>query len=112
MTRFSVGSVVLILFASPFARADSREISRERAARKACLAGDYAKGVSILSDLFLDTSDANYIYNAARYLEQNGRFADSIFRFQEFLRVAAKLSDAVKEQTKKHIADCQDQLAK
>jgi hypothetical protein len=37
--------------------------SRERQAKKACLSGDYAKGVSILSDLFLETGDATYLCN-------------------------------------------------
>jgi len=85
---------------------------RERAARKACLAGDYAKGVSILSDLFLDTKDATHIYNQARCLEQNGRFEDAVFRFQEYLRVGTGLTEADKGETRKHIQDCRDQLAK
>jgi hypothetical protein len=92
--------------------ADGKDTQRKRAARKACLEGDYAKGVSILSDLFLDTKDATYIYNQARCLEQNGRFADAVLRFQEHLRVATDLTEADKEETRKHIQDCQDQLAK
>jgi hypothetical protein len=49
-----------------------REV-KEREARKACLEGDYVKGVSILSDLFLDSKDASYIYRNS-YLGKQRRF--------------------------------------
>jgi hypothetical protein len=84
---------------------------RERVARKACLEGDYAKGVSVLSDLFLDTNDSTYIYNQGRCLEQNGRFADAVLRFKEYLRVGGqKLGRAERAEAEKHIADSQSQL--
>ena len=106
---FFIASTLLV---ATSAQADSKDTQRPRAARKACLAGDYAKGVSILSDLFLDTKDATYIYNQGRCLEQNGRFEDAVFRFQEYLRVATNLSETDRGEARKHIADCQDQLAK
>ncbi len=68
MTMFRPGHVTTVLLillaslASPFASGASKEAD-ERAARKACLSGDYAKGVEILSDIFIDTKDAKYIYN-------------------------------------------------
>jgi len=95
---------------SASAQAGSRESSKERAARKACLAGDYTAGVSILSDLFLDTKDPTYIYNQARCLQQNGRFADALFRFEEYVRVGANLSDPEKADAQKQIADCRARL--
>ena len=99
------------LASSPPALAGGRE-ARERMARKACLEGDYAKGVSVLSDLFLDTNDPTYIYNQGRCFEQNGRFSDAILRFQEYLRVGGpKLHRSDKADADKHIADCQGQLA-
>jgi len=104
--------VVSSLLAATSAQAGGKDTQRQRAARKACLAGDYAKGVSILSDLFLDTRDTTYIYNQGRCLEQNGRFEDAVFRFQEYLRVTTDLSEADQAEARKHIADCQDQLAK
>ena len=104
--------VVSSLLAATSAQAGGKDTQRQRAARKACLAGDYAKGVSILSDLFLDTRDTTYIYNQGRCLEQNGRFEDAVFRFQEYLRVTTDLSEADEVEARKHIADCQDQLAK
>jgi hypothetical protein len=104
-------AIVAVAAAQP-AFAGGRESAKERSARKACLGGDYATGVSILSDLFLDTKDATHIYNQGRCLEQNGRCSEAIFRFQEYLRVGMKLSDADKSDAEKHVADCQRQLAK
>jgi len=98
-------------FASAPVHAASRQ-ARERAARKACLVGDYAKGVSILSDLFIETKEPTYIYNQARCFEQNRRYEDAIARFQEYLRLATKASAADKAEAEKHIADCQALLAK
>ena len=99
------------LFAPTSAHAASRE-AQERAARKACLSGDYAKGVSILSGLFVDTKDPAWIFNQARCFQQNRRYEDAIARFQEFLRTAPDLSAADKAAAEKHIADCQDLIAK
>ena len=86
--------------------------TKERTARLACLSGDFAKGVAILSELFVDTEDPAYIYNQGRCFEQNRRYEDAITRFQEFLRAGKKLSKGDKAEAQKHIADCQDLLAK
>ena len=86
--------------------------TKERMARMACLSGDFAKGVAILSELFVDTEDPAYIFNQGRCFEQNRRYEDAIARFQEFLRAGKKLSRDDKAEAKKHIADCQDLLAK
>jgi hypothetical protein len=86
--------------------------SRENAARAACLSGDYANGVAILSRLFVETEDAVYIYNQGRCFEQNRRYEDAIARFQEYLRAGKKLSKANGAEAKRHIADCQRLLAK
>ncbi len=99
-------AVPLILLATPSAHAAGKE-SKERAARKACLSGDYAKGVEILSDLFIDTKDANYIFNQARCFEQNNRCEEAVSRFREYLRKASGLAPEDKADTEKHIADCQ-----
>ena len=52
--------------------------SQEKAARKACLTGDYATGVSILADLFVESKDPLYIFNQGRCMEQNSRYKDAI----------------------------------
>jgi hypothetical protein len=67
--------------------------AQERAARKACLKGDYGKGVDILADLFVDTKDPTYIFNQGRCFEQNRRYEDAIGRFEEYLRRPGQLRD-------------------
>ena len=109
--RVSLVFIIPFLLAPSLAQAANPE-ARERAARRACLAGDYTKGVSILSDLFLDTKDPNYVYNQGRCLELNGRYEEAILRFHEYLRTATKPSNAEKLGAQKHIADCQGLLAK
>lgn len=103
--------VPLFLVTSPAAAA-SRQ-AKERLARKACLNGDYAKGVEILSDLFVDTKNPTYIFNQGRCLEQNRRYEDAVARFEEYLRVAdTTLSSDDRAAADKHIAECKDKLPK
>ena len=85
---------------------------QERAARTACLAGDYAKGITILSELFVASNDPNFIYNQGRCYEQNRRYEDAIARFQEYLRVAQRLTKANRADAQKHITSCQNLIAK
>jgi tetratricopeptide (TPR) repeat protein len=96
-----------ILLSAASTSAASRQ-AQEKAARKACLTGDYAKGIELLSDLFVDTRDANYIYNQARCYQQNRRYEEAIARFQEYLRAAGpELNPAERASAEKNIADCQ-----
>jgi len=83
----------------------------ERTARAACLAGDYATGAKILSELFVDTKDPVYIFDQGRCFEQNRRYDDAIARFQEYLRAGKNLRKADKADAQKHIAECQALLA-
>jgi hypothetical protein len=96
---------------SPQALAASVDV-RERTARKACLSGDFAKGIEILADLFVRTEDTTMIFNQGRCFEQNRRYEDAIARFQEYLRASPKLSAGDKAAAKRHIADCQELLDK
>jgi tetratricopeptide (TPR) repeat protein len=98
----------LFLLALP-AAAQGRE-EKEREARTACLGGDYTKGVMILSELFVSTRDATYIYNQGRCFEQNGRFQEAITRFQEYLRVAKDAGPAERAEAERHVSDCRLQL--
>lgn len=107
--------LAVAMFASMMATAAQAAPNRhaqERAARKACLSGDYQAGVSILSDLFVDTKDPTYIFNQGRCFEQNRRYDDAIGRFQEYLRAGRKLESSAREEAEKHIADCQELLSK
>jgi hypothetical protein len=85
--------------------------SKERAAKTACLAGDYAKGVALLAELYVSTGEAIYLFNQGRCFQQNGKYEEAIVRFREYQRKnidAGRAPDAVAE---KHIADCREQLA-
>jgi tetratricopeptide (TPR) repeat protein len=86
--------------------------SQERVAKKACLSGDYLKGVSILAELFVDTNDPTYLFNQGRCYEQNLRYAEAAERFKEYLRKAPKLSDSEKADVDRHIADCEASATK
>lgn len=85
---------------------------KEKQAKKACLSGDYQTGVSILADLFVESRDATYLYNQGRCYEQNVRYVEAAERFREFLRKATNLSKDDKDETERHIADCEQAVAK
>jgi hypothetical protein len=87
-------------------------VALERQAKKACLSGDYVKGVTILADLFVDTGDPTYLYNQGRCYEQNVRYVEAAERFKEYLRKATKLTADDKAEVDKHIADCEATIAK
>jgi tetratricopeptide (TPR) repeat protein len=90
------------------ATSKANQQAREREARRACLNGDYAEGVKLLSDLFLDFKSPDYIFNQGRCYEQNQRFEEAIGRFREYLRTT-KEDRAPAEQ---HIAECEALLKK
>jgi outer membrane lipoprotein-sorting protein len=73
-----------LLLSSSQASAASKQV-QERMAKKACLAGDPAKGVEVLAELYVDTNDITYIFNQGRCFEQNRRYEDAIGRFREYL---------------------------
>jgi hypothetical protein len=79
----------------------------DREARKACLSGDYAKGVAILAELFVETNDPVYLYNQGRCLQENVRYQEAVERFREYLSEARKLSAGDRANAERHIADCE-----
>ena len=81
-------------------------------ARRACLTGDYQKGIAILSDLFVKTEAPNYIYNQGRCLEQSARYDEAIVRFEEYLRVTKGSAAKERTEAEEHIADCRSKVAK
>jgi hypothetical protein len=87
--------------------------NRERAARKACLTGDYTKGAEILADLFIDTKNPTYIFNQGRCFEQNRQYDEAISRFQEYLRASGTtdLDPGDRAAAERHIVDCKGALA-
>jgi tetratricopeptide (TPR) repeat protein len=89
--------------------AEQRQVDE---ARKACLTGDYQKGIAILSDLFVKTEAPNYIYNQGRCLEQNARYEQAILRFEEYLRVTKGSDAKERADAEEHISDCRSKVAK
>jgi hypothetical protein len=110
VSAFAVISVVL----TPTPGFAASRQAQERAARKACLNGDYTKGVSILSELFVDTRDPTYIFNQGRCFEQNGQYEEAVVRFEEYLRLAEAKHSSPEDQAaaEKHIADCKQKLGR
>lgn len=81
---------------------------REAEARKACLLGEYQRGVALLVDLFEETRDPNYIFNQGRCYEQSGRAEEAINRFREYLRKAKDLSAEEIAEAKQHIHEMEE----
>jgi hypothetical protein len=115
MAKAMGAALALLLAAAPAMAANNKRVqekrAQERAARKACLSGDFAKGVDILSALFVDTKEPTYIFNQGRCFEQNRRWEDAIARFREFLNTEGKLDEADVAAAEKHIANCREMLA-
>ena len=105
--------IASLLLTAPALAAAANRRAQERDARKACLSGDYAKGVAILSELFVDFSDPTYIFNQGRCFEQNLQYREAIGRFQEYLRAGETLTlrQVDRDAAQKHIADCKARLA-
>src|SRR5512138_3721506 len=110
MLRFGLFTSLAFLATIGFSRPTVAQEVSERAARKACMSGDYQKGVDILSDLFINTRDPAHIYNQGRCYEQNGRCEEAVNRFREYLRTAKNPTAEEKLDTEKHIRDCQGLL--
>jgi hypothetical protein len=81
-------------------------------ARRACLSGDYERGVSILTDLFVRTKQPDWVYNQGRCLEQNARYEDAILRFEEYLRLTKGSEAQDRASAEDHIAECRAKVTK
>ena len=101
----------VVLFATASARAGNSD-ARERQAKRACMLGDTKKGVEILTELYLDTNDANWIFNQGRCYEQNGKNEQAILRFEEYLRKDKSLSPALADDVHKRIEGLQAKVAR
>jgi hypothetical protein len=75
---------------------DDKLVQREKAAKKACAAGDYKEGVEILAGLYVDTDDPTYVYNQGRCYQQNHQWRSAVDRFREYLRKRPKARAAEK----------------
>jgi tetratricopeptide (TPR) repeat protein len=104
-------SMACVLLAASSAQAKDAD-AKERAAKIACLAGDYAKGVALLSEIYVSTNDPVFVYDQGRCFEQNHRYEDAISRFREYLRVGRQISRTERADAQKDIADCEKLLGK
>ena len=108
----AVASALLLADGPALAASKANKQAQENAARAACLDGDYAQGVAILSKLFVQNKDLKYIFNQGRCFEQNRRYEDALARFQEYLRAGRNKVDASdKAEAEQHIADCKEMIA-
>jgi hypothetical protein len=93
-----VGAILaLIVVSARSARAQTAPDDRETAAREACAAGRYQKGVELLAALFAQTGEAIYVYNQARCFEENNRLEEAIGRFREYVRKMEGTPEAATE---------------
>jgi hypothetical protein len=104
-TRFLV--VFVLTLTASFAASAAPKDRKEIAAKRACLAGDYAKGVGLLADLYIASGDINHLYNQGRCFEQNGKFEEAIVRFLEYQRKNKDKGNPDDPEAEKHIAECQ-----
>jgi len=108
-----VSFVAAILAFQPTVQAREKTEStqtREKAARKACLTGDFRKGVDILADLFVETHDMTWVFNSARCYQQNHRWEDALDRFAEYLRKSTNVPADEQAEIDRYIADCKSHL--
>jgi len=91
-----------VLLLAPPARAQQGD-AREVEAKKACLGGHPDRGIELLADLYAETNDPTYIYNQGRCFEQNGRNADAVIRFREYLRKATSIAPDERAQVQARI---------
>jgi hypothetical protein len=106
------GFLLFGLVGSAYADKPLSRAAKEKAAKKACATGDFVKGVDILADLFVETNDFSYIYNAARCYQMTAQCEQAISRFREYLRKAKDISESDRAETERHIADCEGSLGK
>src|SRR5664279_3083382 len=105
--------LVMVCLAGPaFADKPQSRAAKEKAAKKACATGDFAKGVDILADLYVDTNDFLWVYNQGRCYQQNNRWEQAISRFREYLRRAKDISESDRADTERQIADCEESMGK
>jgi hypothetical protein len=97
---------VIVAAASP---ARAQQDPRELEAKKACLSNRPDRGIELLADLYAESNDPTYIYNQGRCYQQNGRGADALIRFREYLRKAPNLPAPERAEVERTIAELENQ---
>ena len=96
----------------PLSKAAKEKAVKEKAAKKACATGDFAKGVDLLADLYVESNEFLWVYNQARCYQQNNRWEQAISRFREYLRKAKDISESDRAETERQIVDCEMSMNK
>ena len=107
-----LGLAMVCSAGTAFADKPLSKVAKEKAAKKACATGNFAKGVDILADLFIDTNDFSYVYNQGRCYQQNNQWTQAVSRFREYLRKATDISESDRAETERQIADCEQSMGK
>ncbi len=109
--RFVVAATLALalLTAAP---ARAQQDARELEAKKACLANKPDRGIELLAELYAETNDPTYIYNQGRCYQQNGRGADALIRFREYLRKATNLPPTEKAEVERVVGELEEQQRK
>jgi hypothetical protein len=103
----------MVCLAGPaFAEKPLSKAAKEKAAKKACATGDFAKGVDLLADLYVESNDLLWVYNQGRCYQQNNRWEQAVSRFREYLRKAKDISESERAETERQIADCEQSMGK
>jgi hypothetical protein len=108
---FALVTTLATAGASSAANKATARQSLEKAAKKACITGDFSKGVDILGDLYVETNDPTYVFNQGRCFEQSHQWTEAIDRFREYMRKVPTLPVDTKVDVEKHIAECKTQIA-
>ena len=112
MTYVRIGVVVALAILAASGTARAQQDARELEAKKACLANKPDRGIELLAELYAESNDPTYIYNQGRCYQQNGRGADALIRFREYLRKAQNLPASEKAEVERVIAELEDQQKK
>lgn len=100
-----LSSVVVVVVAFTVPAPAGAADPREGEARTKCLAGDVARGVELLAQLYVETRQSAYIYNQARCYQQNGQATAAIQRFREYLRTERNVAPDERERVEGYIRE-------
>jgi len=112
ISTLSIGLAMVCLAGPTHAEKPLSRAAKEKAAKKACATGDYAKGVDLLADLYVESNDISWVYNQGRCYQQNNRWEQAISRFREYLRKGKDISESDRAETERQIADCELSMGK
>jgi hypothetical protein len=106
----TVALLACYLLAGRRARAEEAgQDPRVHEAKAACVSGDFQRGVQLLAELYLASSDPIWIFDQARCYQQNAQPTLALSRFQEFLRKSQGAPDEDIRDAQTYIAEIEAQ---